>query len=403
MDNLVKAEQIAKDRVKEIKESQDLAKAKAEPKKETESTEAVKKTEGTNILDTAEKQAEDNARILSAKDEELSVEDKARKVELVKAKAEKEKKEETPEEAEKRIKESTQKRIDEIIGELKAEKAERKQDKERIAELEAKLNNLTQPKVEEDKATKVKQLFTQQVSKHLEEDKDKPREQKREMPKEELEEWLLEDYVSATEWLTDRNIRRNEEKANLILSLDEAPRLRANEFIQQQQESLKKLAAKYPSVVPSPERLAQLKGKTTEEIDEILASENADYKMMLEIARSDPKKYLGSVDGPEQVMAEMDKRKAKSNKTITLTEEELNRKINEAAVIEAQRIAGLDEGISSSGGRKMQKQENKSQLRLKQEEIARKAGISMDSLDSAIKRRESMGISTATAEEFNKD
>jgi len=357
-------------------------------------------------LEEAEKQAEENARILSVKDEELSEGDKARKAELVKAREEKEREaeaKEAPEDKVKRVQESTQKRIDEVISDLKAERAERRQDKEKIAELESKLGSLTKPKAEEDKASRVKQLVEQQIAKYLEEDKVMPREERREMPREEIEEWLLEDMLTAQEWLTDRNIRRREDKAALIQSIDEAPRKKAEEFIGKQQESLKKLIARYPSVVPSPERLAGLKGKTKDEIDEILASENEDYKVMLEIVHTDRKKYLESVDGPEQVMAEMDRRKGRSSKTITLTEDELNERIKKAAVVEAQRIADLDESVTSSGGKKVVKDEKKSEFRQKQEELARKAGISVEQLDNAIKRRENIGVLASTAEDFNKD
>lgn len=403
-DNLKKAEQIAKDTAETFKKTVD---AKAlEAKKQTESTEAGKsaeKTEGSAIVAEAEKQAENDARILSAKDEELSVEDKTRKAELAKAKEERERKAEAPEDKVKRIQEATQKRIDEVVGDLKAEKAQRQQDKDKIAELEAKLETLTKPKAEEDKASKLKTLVEQQTAKYLQEDKNKPRGEKREMPKEELEEWLIEDYVSATEWLTDRSVRRHEDKAEIEVSLSNAPQKKAEEFISQQQESLKKLIAKYPSVVPSPERLAQLKGKTKDEIDEILASENEDYRDMLEIVRTDTKKYLGSVDGPEKVMEELDRRRGKSRKTITLTEDELNQRIKDGAVAEAQRIANLDESVTSSGGKKVEKQENKSEFRKKQEEVARKAGITIEQLDGAIKRRETIGVMSSNAEDFNKD
>lgn len=402
--NLEKAKEIAKKKTEEIKRVQEAEKKSSEEskaieaKKQTESSEAVK-TEGKEIVAEAEKQAENDARILSSKDEELSDDDNKRKEELIKAKESKE----SPEEKLKRTQEATQKRIDEVIGELKAERAAREKDNKKIAELESQLESLTKPKKEEDKASKVKQLVEKQIADYLKEDENVPRETKREMSREELEDWLLEDYVAATEWLTDRNIRRNKDKASIISSLDSEPKKRAEEFINKQQESLKKLVARYPEVMPSPERMEKLKGKKPEEIDGILASENEDYKLMLEIINEDKKKYLESIDGPEQVMAEMDRRKGKTSKTITLTEDELQQRIKDAAVAEAQRIANLDEGITSSGGKKVETKEKKSEFRLKQEEIARKAGVSIEQLDNAIKRRESIGVIASTAEDFNKD
>ena len=403
-ENLKKAEQIAKDTQKKFDDA--ASNAAESVKKDTESKAAVEKEEGKgekSIVEKAEKQAEDNAKILTTKDEELSEDEKKKKEELVKKKSEKKEPEESPED---KIKRESQKRIDEVIGEIKALKAESQQDKEKIAGLETKLDTLTKPKEKEDKATTVKNLVEQQKTKFLEEDSSKPKEQKREMTKEDLEEWLLEDYVAAAEWLTDRNIRRNKDKEDIVSDLDNAPKKLADEFITKQQESLKKFAARFPNVIPSKERLEALKGKSKEEIDTILSAENEDYAMMLEIVKSNSKKYMESADGPEQVMLEMERRKGDSGKRITMTQEELDQKIKEASAAEVQRLAGLDEGITSSGtGRKMDKKVNKSELKLKQEEIARKAGISVEDLDSAIKRRETIpGVAMSlSGEEFNKD
>ena len=384
-DNTKKAEQIAKDKVAEIAKANE-AESKANEEAKAESTAAAElknkgevKTEGKeSILAKAEKKAEEDARVLSTSDDSLSEDDKKRKAELVKEKEAKE----TPEDKIKRTQEATQKRIDEVIGELKASKAEREQDKEKIASLETSLAELTKPKEEETKASKVSNLFEQRTAKYLEEDKSKSRENRREMPKEDLEEWLLEDYVSATEWLTDRTIRRNQDKKDIVKSFDDVPKQLAQEFVDKQTESVKKLLAKYPDVAKK---------------------DSEDYIIVQEIVNSDTKKYVESVDGPEQVMAELDRRKGRSNKTLTLTEDELNQRIKEAAVVEAQRIANLDEGLTSSGGKKVETKEKKSEFRLKQEEIARKAGISTEDLKSAIDRREKIGVIASTAEDFNSE
>jgi len=403
-ENLKKAEQIAIDTQKKIdadvKEASDLV------KKDTESKAAVEKEKGEgekSIVEKAEQQADDNARILTTKDEELNEDEKKIKVDLVKKEEEKKAKEESPED---KIKREAQKRIDGVIGEIKALKAESQQDKEKIAGLETKLDTLTKPKEEESKATTVKNLVEQQKTKFLEEDVNKSKEQKREMTKEDLEEWLLEDYVAAAEWLTDRNIRRNKDKEDIISDIDEAPKKLANEFVAKQQESLKKFATRFPNVMPSKERLEALKGKSREEIDSILSAENEDYAMMLEIVKSNSKKYMESSDGPEQVMLEMERRKGDSGKRITMTQDELDQKIKEASAAEVQRLANLDEGISSSETRrKVENKENKSELRLKQEEIARKGGVSIEDLDSAIKRRESIpgAMVSTSGKEFNED
>ena len=128
--------------------------------------------------------------------------------------------------------------------------------------------------------------------------------------------------------------------------------------------------------------------------------------MILEIVKSNSKKYMESSDGPEQVMLEMERRKGDSGKRITMTQDELDQKIKEASAAEVQRLANLDEGISSSETRrKVENKENKSELRLKQEEIARKGGVSIEDLDSAIKRRESIpgAMVSTSGKEFNED
>jgi len=403
-ENLKKAEQIAKDTQKKIDDA--AVKASESEKKDTESKAAVETEKGKgekSIVEKAEKQAEDDAKILTTKDEEPSEDDKKKKEELVKKKSEKEEPEESPED---KIKREAQKRIDRVIGEIKALKAESQQDKEKIAGLQEKLETLTKPKEKEDKATIVKNLVKQQKTKFLEEDSNKPREQKREMTKEELDEWLLEDFSEALSWQNNRDYRRNKDKERIVSDLDNAPKKLADEFVAKQQESLKKLVTRFPNVMPSKEKLESLKGKSEEEKHTILSAENEDYAMAIEIATSNSKKYMESADGPEQVMIEMERRKGDSGKRITLTQEELEQKIKEASAAEVQRLTNLDEGITSSGaGRKVENKENKSELKLKQEEIARKAGVSIEDLDSAIKRRETIPGATAGvgSKEFNED
>lgn len=418
MSNLAKAEEHAKAKAEEIKKSQEVkeTEAKAQETKK-ESTDAatksedkkddVKKTEGNKdsgddtgktTLEDAEKKAEEEAKLLDADDKDLSDEDKTRKAELVKAREDKL----TPEDKIKRTQEKTQQRIDEVISELKAERAERQQDKDKIAQLEAKLSELTKPKEEETKASKIQSLYNERISKYLDEDKNKPREQRREMSREELEEWLLEDMVSAQDWMIDRNLRRSSDRKEVESFLVDKPKQDAEEFIRKQSESLAKLEAKFPGIRPSKERLAELKGKSASEIDEILSAESEDYKLMLDVVKSDHKKYMESVDGPEQVMAEMERRKASKGK-VTLSQDELDKLISEKTEAELQRRASLDETPSSGGKKKVDKKEQKTQFRLKQEEIAKKAGISSDDLDNAIKRRESIGAVASSATEFNQD
>lgn len=368
----------------EAKTSEEAKKAENKDSKE----QATKPPEA-NPVKEAEDKAKQDEEILSKEESELTDEQKTRKSELLK---EKQKSEDKVEERKKEI----QKEIDVLISNKKAIEAELgdvRKLSERISKLESELAESKKPKEQEDLATKVKKEQQARIDKYSEEDRSKPREARREMSKEELEDWLLEDLTAATEWMADRSVRRSEEKKEIAKALDKSfdvdVKKTAEEFIKKQNESLKKLVDRFPKVVPSKERLAELKGKSQDEIDKILSDESEEYRLCLDIARSDPK-YVSLVNGPELVMEEMEKRLKDKNKSdsITLTKAELDKKIKEEAEREIQRRASLDEGITSTGGKKMETTEKKSEFRIEQERIARKAGIPMDKLDEAIKRRE---------------
>lgn len=388
-----------------IEKSADLAKetlAKLTKTETTDSKEETKgasteegkeKTEGKEPVQTAEQveaQAKEDERILSADESELSDDDKKRKTVLDEAKK---KKAESPEEKIKRIQEQTQRRIDEISSELKEKDAK---SAEKIKQLEAELAELKKPKQIEDAKSQQKRLLDERLAKYVEEDKSKPRVERREMSKDELDEWFLEDPISATEWMNERTLRRVDDRKSIQKELEkprDEERL-AQDFIEKQNQSLAKLGAKYPSVVRLGVEFNAVFGKSDAEVDRLMANESDEARMAIKLVNSNPRKYLEQVDGPEQVMAELDKHFQKKAKTITLTEEELQARLDARAAQEAERLANLDEGLSSRGGRKMDKEEKKSDNRLRQEAIAKKAKIPMADLDKTIERRRNMGVVT---------
>lgn len=380
---LDKAASLAKESLNKI-QAPAKEKAEAESKVAAENKakaeEQAKKDEGIKLAE-VEARAKEDERILTVEDKELSEPELKRKAELQETKR---KKDESPDEKIKRIKEESQQRIDEIKSELLMKE---NQSNEKIKKLEAEMEVLkkaVQPKIEEDAKSKAKREETDRIAKYVEEDKSKPRSDRREMTKEELQDWYLEEPDEATAWISERAIRRVEERKAIIEDeTKNRAKLGADEFIYKQHESGKKLFAKYPGVNPSKERLDQLKGKTNSEINKILCDENEEFKLCSEIVAEDPKKYLEAVNGPEMVMAEMEKRLSKK-KTVTLTEEELEAKIKE----EADRRSRLDEGITSTKGKKMETQTGqKSESRQRQEAIAKKAGIKIEDLDKTIERR----------------
>lgn len=386
---LEKIGEIAAEKLKEIKAPGEKAateKAAAEAKVAADAkAKADADTQEKDKGNSNDAKAKDDVRILSTEESELNDVDKKRKSEILEAKKN------NPEDKIKRIQESSQKRIDEIVSELKEERNKRVQNEELIKKLESELNGVKkviQPKVDEDAKEKSKRTEAERINKYVEEDKNKPHSERREMSKEDLEKWYLEDPLSATEWIQERTNRRADEKKNL--EKENNGKVAADEFIKKQNESKAKLFAKFPGTAPM-DRIAELKkeGKKQTEIQSILMEENNEYKVCMEVIGDNPK-FLEETNGPELVMAEMEKRLKnigipnKSGK-IELTQEELDAKIQ----AEIDRRANLEgEGASSTKGKKLDTTiKTKSELRQKQEAIAKKAGISMESLDKTIERR----------------
>lgn len=393
---LEKAGNLAAEKLKNI---QAPAREKAEAEAKVAADAKVKadaekaKDEGIKAAEAAAKVKEDE-RILVADDKTLSEPELSRKAELKEIKR---KKEESPDEKIRRVQEASQKRIDEITSKLKD--TEHKTASQ-IAKLEADLAELRRPKVEGDVQDRIEREESVRVAKYLQEDKAKPREHRREISEDELEEWYLEEPLKATRWVQKNEIRRADERKALEAEIKEEElrakgKTGAEEFIAKQNLSRQKLFEKYPGVNPSPEVLAKHKGKSRDAIREALCEENEEFRLCTEIVAEDPKKYLETVNGPELLMAEMEKRLAGAagdeggSGKIVLSKDELNERVEE----EIARRALVDgEGISSSGKGKLKVEDKnrgvKSALRLEQEKIAKKAGIPIEDLDKTIKRRE---------------
>ena len=378
---LEKATLIAQEALKEIK----TIEGSKEESKDASSVEGKEKVEGSTEQDV---QKQEEIKLLAAEDESLTDEQKEqKKVLLQKVEDEKEAKL-SPDEKIKSIKEQSQKRIDEIKGELLAERNKRSQDSEIVKKLEAELAEMKkqmQPRLAEDNKAKIDRIAKEQIAKFVEEDKGKSFDQRREMSKEDLESWLLDDIEAATEWITNRTIRRGKDKERLekeISSNGEASKL-ANDFVEKQNASLKKLVSKYPDINLKTVNLNDVLWKTDEEVEQLMKGESKNAIMAIKLCNQNPKKYLERVDGPELVMQELDRINNKSKKIYTLTEDELQEKIKE----EAERIANLDEGLTSTKGKIVIKKGKQSEFSLKQEEIARKAGMSKERLDEINERR----------------
>ncbi len=417
---LERAAQIATDSLKKI-EAPAKEKAATEAKSaeaEKVKTDAAEKEKVAKLAVEHEAKVKEDARILSEDDAKLADADKKRKAELIKAK---EAEEATPEAKIKRVQEATQKRIDEIKSEQLAK--ENKTSAE-LAALKAELEELKKPRQVEDVKAKVKREQAEQIAKFVEEDKSKPKEERREMTKDELDGWFLEDPVEATKWIQRTEYRRErdrekaEEAASKPVDNTAEKQKLAKEFVEKQNVSRAKLFEKFPGIKVTQEQVTAAKKEAGVPLDrnlteveatmvnKILDGKSEMFRLCREITFSDPKKYIESADGPELVMAEMEKRLAgKSSDTgsktgkIELTQDELDAKI-EAEVQRRKLVDG--EGISStSGGKKVETtQKEKSELRLIQEKMAKKAGMTVQQLDDRIARRSGIkGASSGGADE----
>lgn len=381
-------------------EKVEAEKAKSEKEKaESKDAASESSTETQKIKEELEAQVKEDERILLAEETDLNEDDKKRKDELIKIKEEKE----TPEETVKRVQESTQKRINELTSNLKAAEHARIQDageikilKDELTALKEELGKLTHQAEKPDKEATYKKVEQERLTKYVEEDQGKPREDRREMSKEELDEWFLEDQEAAGTWVTLRTLRRVDEAKQDRTS--EISKEKFTEFQKGQNESKAKLMAKFPECNQE-KRATELiqEGKTPVEITNILRKENKTFGLMVDVVESLGEKAVILINGPELVMAEMEKRSSSNGKKL-YTEEEVEKIKEEAAEMEKNRISGIDAGASSTTRRVREGQ--KSEFQMKQEEIAKKAGISPERLKELNDRRRAIpNVGVVTNEE----
>ena len=294
-----------------------------------------------------------------------------------------------------------EKRINELVGELKAEKAERIQDREKLKAMEAELAALKakseKPAQEADKSKKISEAEKARITKYLTEDKELPREERREMTNDEVEEWIIESPVEAQEWIADRAARRREERNADLQDLDVDKE--ATAVIKKRDESQKKVLQKHPDLAfESRAKDLVLSGLSREEAMKQIAKENPKMKVIFEII-AEPgaqDKYAFSADGPEQLMQEMERRLEKNPalKAKGTNEDREARIAEEAAEAERQRQASVDSAArstrgSSSGGE--QSAEYKQQLAI-MKSLGKTDAEAKAALDRQLARRASMNL-----------
>lgn len=361
------------------------------------STEIKTKGQEQSNVEKAEAKAKRDEQLLTVSDDDIKSDkftddDRTRRTELIDT-ANKTKKEK--EDTEK--KDGVTKRIGELTGELKDMKRERAGDKEAISNLEKEIESLKKQQAPIEKASD-EQVLTKQssdrINKYLEEDKAKPLEQRREMSREDLEEWLDEDNVAATEWMTNRTLRRSEE------AKDDKANLKSQKFLRgvldKQDTSAKKALVKHPELdTDTREKELKAEGKKQEEIFEILCKENPKFRTVQEIIKENPEKYLLDEKGPELAVAEMEKRLGKDikpkdkDKGKVLTEEDIEAIKKQAIADEDERRANADDNSASNSTRNKDKTKPVELTELQQAEakILNKVGMSKETLDKNKARR----------------
>lgn len=379
-------EQIAKEyQDKKASEAKEQEEKKAEAKGAASDSQSGKeKTEG-DIVAEAQAQAKEDERILSSKDEDLSESDRKRKTELVQKREAREK--EDKDKKEKEEKSKVQKRIDELTGQIKDLRREKIQDKGKISNLEKELGEL-KGRFSPNEAELEQKAEVERISKYLKEDEAKERHLRREMSKEELEEWLLEDFPSAQEWLVERGLRRAKEREAYHKNLSDKKK---------SEEEIKtftdKLYVEHPELNVE-DRVSELlgEGKADKEIHAILCKENPKYKLYTDIIFSD-KKYSEGPGGLELALREMNNRLKKQS---ALENEENKKQADEERIKqEAQRLFDeemkrremVDEGINSTTGKK-KPEAKKDDFYNKQLEIFKSKGKTKEDLDKILARRE---------------
>ncbi len=303
---------------KEAEESQKTQDAQL-PKVEKDALEA-KRTADLKEADekriAAEEQAKKDAALLSKKDEEVTDEaDKKRKAELLKKQQEEAEAKMTPEDKIKKIQESTQKRIDELSNQLKqvedkhSKEAQQLRQQLEVIQKEKKDLESKISKPEEDIEAVVDREESDRQARYLQEDASKPREKRREMSQDELNDWLLEDQAAAIAFINRRETRRLQEK---ILNLrSKHTEKRTKELIEKQIQSWNRAHIRHPELdVAKRQDELKAQGKNAIEINDIIMAENPKYKLVMEIAGRHPE-WLHEDNAPEMAIAEMEKELSK--------------------------------------------------------------------------------------------
>jgi len=340
-----------KEENKEVKTDENVQKYDRIAEIAKEKMEEINKSKEAKDKDLNEKKEESKDASSDSSPEKEKIEDKntdktddTNSKETDKKKSDKKEEEKAEESEVDKVRKAMQSRIDELTGKFKSTEHARKKDSEEIEKLRKQINELQEV---------TKETVEESYERMIEEDKDKPLDQRREMSEADLENFLLDDYSKAQQWLVRRELRREKElsKVEDEKKSKEDTKEKSEKFVEKTTNSMKELLTKYPKldVTTRAEELVK-EGKSHDEITKIIRSENKDFDLMMEIV-SENEKYSDSESGPGLVLEEMNKRKSNVKQEVkTYTAEEIEAIKKEAAEVERQRISSIDEGSSSNFG-----------------------------------------------------
>lgn len=351
---------------------------------EAKEAEDKKNTEDKRIQ--SEAIAKKDAELLLAKDEDIKEEaDKKRKLELVETKRKEEEGKLSADDKIKRVEEKSQKRIDELVNQLKEIKDKSSKTAESMQkELEAlRKEKIELAKPKDDVVSLVLKEEKEKQSKYLQEDKSLSREDRREIDDAEIDDWLLENQKEAIAWIQRRELRREiDKRQNLNSKVLEG---RTKELFEKQFNSLKVVMDKHPDMMIT-KRRDELKsqGKSDDEITETLRTENKKYDLSLKISEEHPE-WKNRENAPELVMVEMEKRLDKSQEQEN-DNSEIAKLLKRIEDLEADKAAreNSDEGVSSTIIPRSESSVKLSEQEEMMIEVMRGQKMPKDSIDAAI-------------------
>jgi O6-methylguanine-DNA--protein-cysteine methyltransferase len=235
-----------------------------------------------------------------------------------------------------------------------------------------------------DLVSLVEREESEKHKKYLEEDQSKPREKRREMSKDELNDWMLEDQAEAVAWINRREIRREiDKRQNLAFKQRDGA---TKKLLEGQFQSLTRVYAKHPEL-DIRKRKEELKnqGKSEDEIENIIRGENKKYSLIIDIAEENPD-WKFNPKAPELVAEEMEKRLKGSTDSEEKTQVEKLQEQVEALSAEIARITSGDEGITSTIASERKSKDVTTEAENALIETMRKAKASQAMIDSAVKK-----------------